>query len=55
MVTADEQMLDDAQGLFDHLWRGRECKGCRLRKECGAPIADLPELRRRADPRAPRS
>jgi phosphatidylserine/phosphatidylglycerophosphate/cardiolipin synthase-like enzyme len=40
VVTADEGMLDDAQGVFDHLWRGRECRGCRLRAECGAPIAD---------------
>lgn len=45
IVTDDDGMLDDVQGLFDHVWRGRACGGCRLREECEDPIdgyADAP-------------
>lgn len=38
IVTLDEALLDEVQGIFDRLWRGRECKGCKLRAECGAPL-----------------
>ena len=44
MVTRDESMLDEVQGLFDRVWRGAECAGCKLRDECGAPLDRLAAL-----------
>ena len=41
IVTRDEPLLDEVQGIFDRLWRGGECKGCKLRAECGAPLDAL--------------
>jgi phosphatidylserine/phosphatidylglycerophosphate/cardiolipin synthase-like enzyme len=38
VITEDETMLDDVQGTFEHLWRGGECKDCRLRDVCDAPL-----------------
>lgn len=38
IVTDDEAMLDATQARFDALWRGRECKGCKLRPVCPAPL-----------------
>jgi phosphatidylserine/phosphatidylglycerophosphate/cardiolipin synthase-like enzyme len=38
VVTEDEQMLDQVQGLYDRIWRGRECKACRLREVCPGPL-----------------
>lgn len=42
-VTQDEAMLDEVQGLFDHLWRGAECAGCQRRDVCKAPIDTIAE------------
>jgi phosphatidylserine/phosphatidylglycerophosphate/cardiolipin synthase-like enzyme len=44
IVTDDEFLLDQAQARFDRIWRGAECAGCRLRRECPAPL-DLVEKR----------
>jgi phosphatidylserine/phosphatidylglycerophosphate/cardiolipin synthase-like enzyme len=41
ITTDNEAMLDAAQERFDRIWRGAECAGCKLRRECEAPIADL--------------
>jgi phosphatidylserine/phosphatidylglycerophosphate/cardiolipin synthase-like enzyme len=41
IVTRDEPLLDEVQGIFDRLWRGGECQGCKLREECGAPLDEL--------------
>jgi phosphatidylserine/phosphatidylglycerophosphate/cardiolipin synthase-like enzyme len=41
VVTRDEGLLDEVQGIFDRLWTGGECKGCKLRKVCGAPLDTL--------------
>ena len=38
IVTDDGPLLDQAQGMFEHLWRGAECKGCRLRSLCPGPL-----------------
>jgi phosphatidylserine/phosphatidylglycerophosphate/cardiolipin synthase-like enzyme len=38
ILTDDEWMLDEAQARFDHIWRGSDCAGCRLRGLCPAPI-----------------
>ncbi len=38
IVTDDGPLLDQVQGLFEHLWRGGECKGCKLRGLCPRPL-----------------
>jgi phosphatidylserine/phosphatidylglycerophosphate/cardiolipin synthase-like enzyme len=38
IVTDSESMLDAAQERFDRIWRGRECAGCKMRRECDAPL-----------------
>ena len=38
IVTEDEQLLDHVQALYDRIWRGGECRGCRLRDRCEAPL-----------------
>lgn len=41
ILTSDAQMLDHVQRLYDHVWRGAECAGCKLRDECPGPLAEL--------------
>jgi phosphatidylserine/phosphatidylglycerophosphate/cardiolipin synthase-like enzyme len=41
LLTDDEVWLDAAQARFDRIWSGKECKGCRLRRECPKPIDTL--------------
>lgn len=38
VVTDDGPMLDQVQAMYDHLWRGGECAGCKLREECPKPL-----------------
>ena len=45
---SDDGLLDRVQEMFDRVWRGAECKGCKLRDVCPAPL-DTP----RAAPRSP--
>ncbi len=47
IVTDDALLLDDVQELFDRIWRGNECSGCRLRPECPGPLDDPPGTKRR--------
>ncbi|MBS1122325.1 MAG: Phospholipase protein [Deltaproteobacteria bacterium] len=47
IVTDDSALLDQVQGLYDHVWSGAECAGCKLRAECPGPLADI----ERAPPR----
>jgi phosphatidylserine/phosphatidylglycerophosphate/cardiolipin synthase-like enzyme len=67
IVTDDGPLLDEVQGLYDRVWRGGECAGCKLRTTCPQPLdrpvappptpAPAPRLtraRRGAAPRAPR-
>jgi phosphatidylserine/phosphatidylglycerophosphate/cardiolipin synthase-like enzyme len=37
-VTSDTGLLDEVQGLFDAVWRGAGCAGCRLRDLCPSPL-----------------
>jgi phosphatidylserine/phosphatidylglycerophosphate/cardiolipin synthase-like enzyme len=41
VVTDDTWLIDEIQGLYEHVWRGRECATCKLREECGAPLDAL--------------
>lgn len=41
IVTSDAQLLDDVQRLYDHVWRGAECEGCKVRDECPGPLVEL--------------
>jgi phosphatidylserine/phosphatidylglycerophosphate/cardiolipin synthase-like enzyme len=38
VLTTDDAMLDDAQELYEHVWRGHPCASCRMRDECELPI-----------------
>jgi phosphatidylserine/phosphatidylglycerophosphate/cardiolipin synthase-like enzyme len=38
-VTSDEQMLDEIQSLYEHLWNGAECASCGRRELCESPLA----------------
>jgi phosphatidylserine/phosphatidylglycerophosphate/cardiolipin synthase-like enzyme len=41
-ATADTALLDEVQALFDEIWRGAACAGCRLRDLCPFPLDTLP-------------
>jgi phosphatidylserine/phosphatidylglycerophosphate/cardiolipin synthase-like enzyme len=41
ILTDNDVWLDAAQERFDRIWRGAECKSCKLRRECPRPL-DLP-------------
>lgn len=38
MLTDDPLLLDEMQALFDDIWTGRRCGGCRLRTGCATPL-----------------
>jgi phosphatidylserine/phosphatidylglycerophosphate/cardiolipin synthase-like enzyme len=38
LVTDDALLLDEVQEIFDRIWRGQECKSCKLREECPKPL-----------------
>jgi len=41
IATSDERVLDEVQAVYDQIWRGAECAGCKLRdEECEAPLCD---------------
>lgn len=37
-VTSDDGLLDRIQAIFDRIWRGAECRGCKLRSVCPRPL-----------------
>jgi phosphatidylserine/phosphatidylglycerophosphate/cardiolipin synthase-like enzyme len=41
IVTDDAPMLDQVQALYDRVWTGGECSGCKLREACPGPLAEL--------------
>lgn len=41
VLTSDEVLLDRVQARFDRIWSGKECAGCKLRRECPLPIDQL--------------
>lgn len=38
IVTDNDVWLDAAQERFDRIWRGAECKSCKLRRQCPKPL-----------------
>jgi phosphatidylserine/phosphatidylglycerophosphate/cardiolipin synthase-like enzyme len=40
-ATSDTGLLDEVQAIFDGLWNGGGCTGCRLRDVCEAPLDAL--------------
>lgn len=38
VVTDDGPMLDQLQAMYEHLWVGGECGGCKLRDLCPGPL-----------------
>lgn len=44
VLTEDERMLDAAQDVFQRIWRGTECDGCRMRDECPMPLSEIERL-----------
>ena len=41
---SDDGLLDRVQELYDRIWRGGACKGCKLRDVCPAPLDRAPTL-----------
>jgi phosphatidylserine/phosphatidylglycerophosphate/cardiolipin synthase-like enzyme len=37
-VSKDDMLLDRIQSLYDRIWRGAECRGCKLRSVCPSPL-----------------
>ncbi|CAN5817681.1 hypothetical protein BH11MYX3_BH11MYX3_26950 [soil metagenome] len=38
IVTDDAPLLDQVQGMFERIWSGGECGGCKLRELCPGPL-----------------
>ena len=41
IVTDDGPLLDQVQSLFDRVWTGGECDGCKIRELCPGPLSEL--------------
>lgn len=41
ILTSDDQTIDQVQDRYDRIWRGAECKACRLRDECEMPLDQM--------------
>ncbi len=41
VVTADALVLDQVQAMYERVWSGGECEGCKLREECPGPLIEL--------------
>jgi phosphatidylserine/phosphatidylglycerophosphate/cardiolipin synthase-like enzyme len=39
--TDDDGLLDRVQELYTRVWRGAECRGCKLREICPAPLDEV--------------
>ena len=45
-TTADDLLLDRVQELYERVWRGAACHGCKLREVCPAPLDGISSPRR---------
>ncbi|HEY1555579.1 MAG TPA: phospholipase D family protein [Kofleriaceae bacterium] len=41
IVTDDAQLLDQVQALYERVWSGGECEGCKLREMCPGPLDEV--------------
>jgi phosphatidylserine/phosphatidylglycerophosphate/cardiolipin synthase-like enzyme len=41
LVSDDAELIDEVSALYERVWRGGECRGCKLRASCGAPLDEL--------------
>lgn len=41
IVTEDSAVLDQVQALYERIWSGGECTGCKLLAECPGPLNKL--------------
>ncbi|HEY4242744.1 MAG TPA: phospholipase D family protein [Kofleriaceae bacterium] len=46
IVTDDAPLLDQVQALFERIWSGGECTGCKLRDVCPGPLKTIEKSRR---------
>lgn len=42
IVTDDAPLLDQVQAMFERIWSGGECAGCKLRDVCPGPLDEHP-------------
>jgi len=42
IVTDDAPLLDQVQAMFERIWSGGECAGCKLRDVCPGPLDERP-------------
>lgn len=52
--TDDDVLLDRTQAIFERIWSGEECAGCKLRRVCPKPIDTLLKQRPRSKTSAPK-
>ena len=38
ILTDDQEIVEKAMNQFDEVWMGKQCKTCKLREYCSAPI-----------------
>lgn len=53
-ATEDFDTIDRVTALFESVWSGAECRGCKVREECPDPQGPAPERRKRRKKREPR-
>jgi hypothetical protein len=41
IVTDDAPLLDQVQSMYERIWTGGACDGCKLRDVCPGPLAEL--------------
>ncbi|MBA3454136.1 MAG: phospholipase D family protein [Deltaproteobacteria bacterium] len=41
IVTDDGLLLDQVQSLYERVWSGAECAGCKLKDLCPGPLSEL--------------
>jgi phosphatidylserine/phosphatidylglycerophosphate/cardiolipin synthase-like enzyme len=41
IVTDDAPLLDQVQSIYERIWTGGECEGCKLRDACPGPLSEL--------------
>jgi phosphatidylserine/phosphatidylglycerophosphate/cardiolipin synthase-like enzyme len=41
VVTDDAPLLDQVQSMYERIWTGGECAGCKLRDVCPGPLSEL--------------